>query len=369
MRVSRAHLRYSRRKFVLGAAASPLFGTVDKAPSFPSEWRRFADPTTELQIYRLTDPEHTSRLPAYFERAVAKHGQFLIYSNDRTGSMQAYQMDLKSGQSRQLTNLEALDPASLTLAPDERSVYFLDGPSAVSLNLSTLKSREVYSVSEGRERAPGFAVTENGTALIVDTRAGSSRLISISPKGAVRTVVESPWVISDPIGRPHRNEVLYRQGNEALWLAGIDSRPARKLKLADGSIGPARWSPDGRTVLYLSYPTDSTQLNQIRENTPEQDSDKLVARTSQFVHFGCNGDSSVFVGASRNRAAPYILLLLRVTRRELALCEHRSSDPVAVSPIFSPDSQQVFFHSDRHGKPAIYSVHVERFVEKTESET
>jgi oligogalacturonide lyase len=37
-----------------------------------------------------------------------------------------------------------------------------------------------------------------------------------------------------------------------------------------------------------------------------------------------------------------------------------------VSPVFSPDSQSIFFASDRHGKSAIYRVHVEKFVEETD---
>jgi oligogalacturonide lyase len=76
----------------------------------------------------------------------------------------------------------------------------------------------------------------------------------------------------------------------------------------------------------------------------------------------------VFVGASRSLASPYVLLLLRMARRELTLCEHRSSDPVAVEPVFSPDSQSVFFTSDRKGKRAIYRAHVEKFVEETPEE-
>jgi len=32
--------------------------------------------------------------------------------------------------------------------------------------------------------------------------------------------------------------------------------------------------------------------------------------------------------------------------------------------MFSPDAQRIYFQSDRHGKPAIYSLHVERLVER-----
>jgi len=37
-----------------------------------------------------------------------------------------------------------------------------------------------------------------------------------------------------------------------------------------------------------------------------------------------------------------------------------------VSPIFSPNSQNVFFSSDQHGKPAIYRIAVDKLVETTE---
>jgi oligogalacturonide lyase len=62
-----------------------------------------------------------------------------------------------------------------------------------------------------------------------------------------------------------------------------------------------------------------------------------------------------------------VLLLLRATSRELTLCEHRASDPASVAPVFSPDSQRIYFQSDRHGKPAIYRMRVDTLVEKTET--
>jgi len=37
-----------------------------------------------------------------------------------------------------------------------------------------------------------------------------------------------------------------------------------------------------------------------------------------------------------------------------------------VSPIFAPGSQSLFFLSDRHGRPAIYGMALEKIVERTE---
>jgi oligogalacturonide lyase len=37
-----------------------------------------------------------------------------------------------------------------------------------------------------------------------------------------------------------------------------------------------------------------------------------------------------------------------------------------VAPVFAPDSQRIYFQSDRDGKPALYCMHAEKLVERTE---
>ena len=159
-------------------------------------------------------------------------------------------------------------------------------------------------------------------------------------------------------------------GAGALWRGSVSpgcSSPDRKSH-CDWSrepTGSIAWTPSGRTFLYLHLPDDPRQLVTLRENTPDENTDKLLAKTSQFESVSSNADASVFAGASRGKASPYVLILLRAGRRELTLCEHKASEASIVRPMFSPDSQSVFFGSDRHGKPAIYRVHVEKFVEET----
>jgi Tol biopolymer transport system component len=158
--------------------------------------------------------------------------------------------------------------------------------------------------------------------------------------------------------------VVYRQDG-ALWLVNTDGTGKKQLTLSPGTTGEALWSPTGHTLLYLHIPDEPKQLITLRENNPDEPSDQLISRTSQFGSFAPNGDASVFAGASRSKASAYILILLRVTKRELTLCEHRASDPSIVSVVFAPDSQSIVFVSDRHGKPALYRVAVDKFVEET----
>jgi oligogalacturonide lyase len=202
---------------------------------------------------------------------------------------------------------------------------------------------------------------------LVERKGETSRLRMVMlVGGAARTVIETAGAMTDPIARPMRAQVLYRQGDDAIGMVNMDGTQNRRLKLAPGGVGTPDWSTDGRTLLYLNFPEDRAQLNNLREFTPDAGTDKMIGKTSQFESFGANRDGSVFVGASRNNASPAVLLFLRAAHSERTLCEHKSR-AAWVAPVFSPDSQRIYFQSDRHGKPAIYCMHVEKLVEKTEA--
>ncbi len=354
---------------VLAARAVAGEPEAGKGEVFESEWKRYRDPATDLVVYRLTEPSHTSALPAYYNRIVSRNSGFLVFSSDRGGSPQAFRMDLKSGETRQLTDRKDLDATSVNLTPDNRSFCYFADRTLYLGSLATMKEREIYTTPDEWERPAGLTVMADGAhALFTEQRGERSRLRTVDLlHGGGRDIIEAPASISDPIERPLRAQILYRVGN-GLWLVNTDGKQNQELRLARGGAGPANWSPDGKTVLYLNFPEDRTQLNAIREYAPDAETDKLVAKTSQYVHLGFNRDTSVFVGASRNAASPVVLIMLRRTGRELTLCEHKASHPETVAPMFSPDAQRIYFQSDRDGKPALYAVHLERLVEKIEGE-
>jgi oligogalacturonide lyase len=281
-------------------------------------------------------------------------------------------MDLKNGQMRQLTEAEDLDPASITLLADDHGFCYFDGDRLMAANLANLKTREVYRISDGFRRSALNLAEDGQYAVVVEKKDATHRLQLVSmASGTAKKLVECDEEIRDPLPRPKRASILYARGPAAggnVWLADYDGQHNYRLRITEGGTGPAMWSPDGRTVLYLNYPEDSHKLHAIREFTPDANDDKMVANTSQFVQFGCNADASVFVGASGSKASPYVLLLVRTVHREMTLAEHRASDPAMVAPIFAPNSQRIFFGSDRHGKAAIYSMSVERFVEETDAD-
>ena len=329
----------------------------------PPEWLRYPDPATELDVLRLTDPAFSSGMTAPHLRQFGKRGDTLLYWSDRNGSRQVFQLALKGGESHQISDASALDPQSIALTSDERAANYFDGPLLLETSLSTLSKRTLHTVPNGVTRT-GLTQGFDGSLLFVESRAGLSKIQRTTRAGVLNTVLEVAGQILWVIARPKVGQVLFRVGGD-FSMVNFDGSGLKRLNLEAGRTGNAIWSQSGRSVVYLHIPEDPKELISMREFLVAEETDKLVAKTSQFESVGANVDSSVFVGASRSRASAYVLLLLRVTRRELTLCEHRASDPAMVSPIFSPDSQSVYFCSDRHGHPAIYRLHVDKFVEQT----
>jgi len=361
---------WTRRGFLTSLAVAGAYGAEKKVHPFPAERVRYADSATEFPVTRLTSPEHSSVLAPASHRVVSRRGAFLVFASDRGGSHQLVQMFLNTGEARPLTEAAALDPRSPVLSPDDRSVLFFDGPVLRQLVFASMRETEIYRVPERWSQAPGFSVSQDGSrACLVETREGRWRL-RVAPLrsrgGEAATAFEAPAPLGEPLPRPRHEDVLYRDGDGFLALWEEDGRKSRRLPLAAGRSGPAFWSADGESLVYLSSPADRGQLNTIREWAAGSDSERLVAPTSQYASFAPNPNGSIFVGASASKASPYILLLLKLTRRELPLCEHRASSAGGVCPVFSPDSQHVFYQSDRDGKPAIYMVDVQRLVERTE---
>jgi Tol biopolymer transport system component len=352
----------SRRDFLAMAAAGRLSGP---------EWRHYPDPATELDVVRLTDPAFASGMTAPHLRQFTRRGDSLLYWSERypaeppAGTRQAFLLDSKNGGSKQLTDAEALDPSSLALSADDRSVFYFDGPALKQVLISGAPARGIYNVPPDARRT-GFSLGADGSAIFAERRNGRSRIMSVLRPPA-RRILEIEPEIEEVMVRPRRAQLLYRSSGR-FWLVNLDGSGNRQLKTEAGKAGAALWIPSGRTFTYLHIPEDPRELVTLREHTPDDGTDTLLAKTSQFVSASPNADASVFAGASRSRASAYVLILLRTAHRELTLCEHRASDPSMVRPIFSPDSQSVFFVSDRHGQPALYLIHVGRFVEETEAQ-
>lgn len=344
---------------------------ADKLPTFPTSLQRITDPSTENSLLVLTDPAYRSLLPPAPLRSYSGRHGMLLYASDRGGRMQAFRLDLRNGQSTQLTDVEALEPGSLTLLPDERSFCFLDGTKLRQVLLPSLRERVLAENETGARFAGSMALSSDGSvASLADQRNGTYRLrvLPLGRMGTPRTLLESPAPVSGIVFRPRSNTLLvHRMAEGSLWSVQTDGSRRQPLAVPGGRSGVPAWSADGRTIFYLHFPEDRRELNTLREYSFDTREDRLIGKTSQFVQFAPNADGSVFAGVSGLKASPYLLLYVRAGHREMTLCEHRASDATMVTPTFSPNSQRIFFQSDKlRGNPALFSIAVDRLVSQTE---
>ncbi|MFL6446543.1 MAG: hypothetical protein ACJ746_02460 [Bryobacteraceae bacterium] len=343
----------------LCGAASPQ-GKVPKPkspiPAGIGEFVRYTDPVTENTLVRLTSPASSSLLPEATNRFISLRGRFLVFSSDRNGHLNPFRADLRTGALAQIADTQSLRPGSLCLDEQERLLRFIEGDRLVEMNLLGRKLRVladgVSAFSEVRE--PSEFVVVRG-----------KRLEYLSRSGPVLAEEVADWCLVSPSAGACLFGRALSSTESEFWYTGLEpDRTKKPVKIASGNISNPRWSPNGRSVLFLRHSSaEGSIISNLREVSLESLLETEVARTSQFAVFNANDEATVFLGASRSKAQPNIILLLRSPGRELTLCEHRAHDPKTVTPVFSPDGRRIYFQSDREGKSALYSMNVEAIVE------
>ncbi len=337
--------------------------TVHKTRPLPAvgEFVRFADPVTEVPVVRLTNPAIANLLPAATNRFISVKDRFLVFSSNRTGKFAPFRVDLRTGVLRQLASAEALEPRSLCMDKAEKLLYFLDGGSLRRVSLVSKKEEPPLE-----SKASGFSLGPSPAETLVVSEGSLEYLTG----DAAQPVAEN--VAGECLIQPGGKGCLFVRHSgvdREYWYALLNTPNPAPVRLASGRISNPVWSFDGGSILFLrDIPRGETSTSEIHQVLLQTREEQCVAPTSQFAAFSPNADDSVFVGASRSRAQRNIILLLRSARREFTLCEHRAKDAASASPVFSPDSKRVYFESDRDGKPAIYSVNVERLVEPTSAD-
>lgn len=339
--------------------------TAKKAKSLPrvGEFVRFLDPVTETPVVRLTSIASNSYLPAPANRFVSVKDRFLVFSSDRTGAAAPYQVDLRNGTLVQLARPRRLVPQSLCLNGKQNALYLLDGD---SLQEITLANRKLRTIADGVSSFCELPESSGVAANFFVVREGRLETLAADNNAPLAEDVEKFCLT-----RPGGKGCLFQRaatGEQEFWYAPFPatSGPTPFL-LAKGKITNPVWMPSGESLLFLQEVQQSNGVltTEIHSACPETRREQRVVSTTQFAAFSPNADASVFVGASRSKAQPTVLLLLAEVQREMTLCEHRASHPAAVSPAFSPDSKRVYFQSDHEGKSALYSVNVEALVEST----
>jgi hypothetical protein len=330
---------------------------------------RFLDRATEFAVTRLTSPEHESWLPLSPGRGVSRRGDAALAITRREDQQLLQWLEFGSGAGKVLAESANFDPLTAALTSDDRWIIAADGPRLIALQRQNQRQSTVAELDPAKPLcAPLAPSADRVTVLFAQSSGGGSEIRSLR-LGQDRNLLhhESAEPVDELAPNPRRALIAWRTRSGSVWIGGLDGSKARKIETPGGRVLQFHWTAGGQSILYLLEPADSTKLVEIREQQVDSRADEHVAKTSQFASFAPNADASAFVGASRSKASPHILLLLRKTMREFTLCEHGDSDASLCRPVFTLDSQSILFTSSMHGKPAIYLAGVEKLIEKTPS--
>jgi oligogalacturonide lyase len=408
--------RITRRAFL--AASTPMLAKevrAGKGARFQAPMVKFADPLTERQMWRLTDPTVLHHLPHYHHHFISRNNESLLVTSEISGERQIFELRVEeagkgsaqtaTGRMTQLTEGPGVHPYSATLGTRDRWIYFLQGDTLKQVEIRNGKERKIYTAPAGWRLTGHLSAADQGTYVaLIEMRAGDwvsgfEQQFEKRPRCRLRVVesrsgrnwiaVETDNWLANPQFRPAGTAILYsyegpwHKVDGRLHLVGLNGENPRSLRPREGAegLGHEFWGADedqSYFIYYVFYPDETGRGATVRRIAENSDKEEVVSRCTSFGWLQGNDDSSVIVGASRSLAGPNIYLLFTHLKRELTVCEHATSSkpyPIAGAdaqdpsvawpePVFSHDSQWIYFTSDKEGKPAIYRMNVADLVEQ-----
>jgi TolB protein len=156
---------------------------------------------------------------------------------------------------------------------------------------------------------------------------------------------------------PDSKEVVYSMAG-SLWRQNIDSHAAQQLTNGPGYDYQPDWSPDGKSVVYVSYQKDAIELwlldfatgkmQQLTEGGAvnveprwSPDGKRIV-----FVSTSYNKRFHIFTGEVRDGKLTNVVRLTGETRSPLPRYYYSAFD-TEISPVWSRDGEEIVFVSNR----------------------
>lgn len=394
---------WTRRNVLAAGMLAPGAAlTAAQGSRFDQVETPLTDELTGRGLTRLTDPRVLYHLPHYHHRFLATNNRFLLLGGEPDGTRQIHGLDLRRNRLTQMSEGEGTFPYSATLAQGGREIYYLQGDMLRSISLSGRGNRIVFRRPRGWLFTGHLSITDDAkTAAFVEINEDDLRddpaeqfaarpqcriRVVDLPTGKDRIVVRERAWLTHPQLRPGRRELLYAHEGPAneieyrMYWTAIDGGKDKPIVPPNGGhVEREYWAADGSEVRFVHFPDETMRGATVRAISPETGEERRIARCSAFGWMQENIDGSAFVGASIRPSAPNIFVLFPLLDREITLCEHGASrkpypiagtdridyDCAMPQTAFSPDSQWVYFISDREGKPALYRMKVEDLVEAT----
>ncbi len=178
---------------------------------------------------------------------------------------------------------------------------------------------------------------------------------------------------------PDSQEVVYSMAG-SLWRQKIDSKAAQQLTDGPGYDYQPDWSPDGKTVLYVSYQKDAMELwllDLATGKTQQLTNDGAVnveprwspdGKRIAFVSTSYNKRFHIFRADVRDQKLENLVRLTGETKSALPRYYYSSYD-METSPVWTRDGREILFVSNKghiHGTGGFWRMKAEPGAEARE---
>ena len=385
----------------------------------------YTDPYTGTEVERLTEPDHTSHHMYFYNRMTTSDGTYLLYCPELNGERQLYMMNLENGEAIQLTEGEGVDEYGGMFSHDDKYVFYQQSNKFYKLNLADLSRECFYETPEGWNGGSAGMSDDNRFMSIVETKKDTvaakgggknwdffaqnclakplCRIVYIDvEKKTSHVVIEDRCWFGHTQIRPGDPDTImfchegpYDLIDARLWLVQSDGSNYRccREQPNDLILTHEFWLPDGSKRAFVYRETTGDKVENIRMIDPETLEETILMPCSPFAHFICDKQNKYMVGDSQGSDVPihllnqeeqekdraagiikndFIYLIDVAKRKEEKLCYHGTSwlakhggpQDAHPHPCFTQDNRYVIFVSDREGKPCIYRVDLEKYLEE-----
>ncbi|MBI1850638.1 MAG: PD40 domain-containing protein [Planctomycetes bacterium] len=305
-------------------------------------------------VERITDWEGTDNFPMW-------HGEKIYFASDREGWMNLFSYDVKSKQTRRITNHDRFDVKFPSLGPD--AIVYEYGGAIFLLDLANEQSHAVpIEVHSDRanvrpawksvsDRITSWALSPSAARAVVVARGDVFTLPA--EKGEARNLTATP-------GADDRSANWSPDGKKIAWISDSTGEDEIWLAAADGSAPPERLTSDGNGARFAPiWSPDSTKILCADKNLRLVLVDVATKATTEVEH-AKYGEITSYAWAPDSKWVTYAiageneLSSVRIysldQKKSFAVTDAMTDSN---SPVFDPSGKYLMFTSNRDLTPTL----------------